>query len=108
MIEIRGDFRLLSPASLLQALCQEQRSIRIIAWLGEQTIEIDIVAGDITRASASDAVDAEAVINWLGWNNGQFQVIAIETPQEYEYVGCWEHVILEAARRRDEHSMISA
>jgi Domain of unknown function (DUF4388) len=107
MIEIRGDFRLLCPATLLQALCQEQRNIRITAWCGAQNIEIDVIAGDITRASASDSADAEAVINWLGWSSGEFWVVAIEPPAEYDYLGDWEHLILEAARRRDEQHSIS-
>jgi Domain of unknown function (DUF4388) len=100
---LTGDLSHLSPASLLQMLCQECRSVRIHAYRGMSRARIDLLEGLIGKAVCDDDTDAEAVYNWLAWDSGRF-VVELLTPadRDAEIIGEWEELLLEAARRRDE------
>jgi hypothetical protein len=98
-----GDFAFFSPASLLQVLCQERRSVTIHAWRGTATASIDLANGLIVAARQDDLTGAEAVYRWLAWDSGQFRLLSLALlPAETDVVGPWEELVLEAARRRDE------
>lgn len=98
-----GDFALISPASLLQLLCQEQLSVTIEAEHGSSQAILQLHEGMVVLARCDDLVGEEAVYLLITWNRGQFQVLpAPEPPAEITLAASWEMLLLEAARRRDE------
>lgn len=106
-MHIQGDFGLITPAGLIQILCQEERTVQITAHYNQQTARIVIVRGMLAEAELGHFVAVEAICHMLFWERGSFTVAAMEPPAEHAYIGDWEGVILEAARRRDEFQMQS-
>jgi hypothetical protein len=104
-----GNFALISPASLLQILCQERRSVLISAWRGSDTIQVQIDEGMIVGARWADGEGVEAVYQLLAWDCGQFRLEPNESlPLSDAFVADWEELVFEAARRRDEHQLIAS
>jgi hypothetical protein len=103
-MRIEGDFALMSPGGLLQILCQERRSVTIEAWNGNQHARIAIAEGEIAEAQCDQQPADESVYIFLGWDVGIFAVQPWEPPSEPGFIGGWEELALEAARRRDEES----
>lgn len=100
---LHGSFSLISPASLLQMLCQEQRSVRITAWRGASELVLDLQHGMIVAARCGALIGEEAVFQLAAWETGRFQVERLPDDQaEPELVLEWESLLLEGARRRDE------
>lgn len=98
-----GDFTLITPASLLQLLCQEQRSVAITAQRGDESACIQIIEGMIVRAQCGASNGREAMYRWLVWDGGSFYVNVLhEAPAEVDMMAHYEELVLEAARRRDE------
>lgn len=98
-----GDFTLITPASLLQLLCQEQQSVTIAAYRGSEAVYVQIVEGMIVSASYDDAHGKEAMYRWLVWDSGSFRVELLDqAPEHVEMMAHYEELVLEAARRRDE------
>ncbi len=98
-----GNFAIISPATLIQMLCQEQRSVIIVAQRGNVEAMIQIFDGLIVAARCADLRDAEAVYQLAAWDSGQFRVeLAPEPPNPLSMTMGWEELLLEAARRRDE------
>ncbi|NJK81866.1 MAG: DUF4388 domain-containing protein [Chloroflexaceae bacterium] len=98
-----GTFTLVTPASLLQLLCQEQRSVIVTAWRGRQQAQVSIAEGLVVAARCNNLTGKEAVYSWLVWDSGQFQIdYLISMPEMIEMMTPYEELLLEAARRRDE------
>jgi hypothetical protein len=98
-----GDFTLLSPASLLQLLCQEQRSATLSAWRGLNKATVEIHEGVVVAGRCDSLVAEEALYHFLAWDSGQFQVMPRgEPPLESQMAASWEDLAREAARRRDQ------
>ncbi|NTU82662.1 MAG: DUF4388 domain-containing protein [Chloroflexales bacterium] len=102
MSYMRGTFSLLSPAALLQALCQEQRSAFVAARHGQATAAIWIAEGLIVGARCEDLDGPEAVYRLAGWGEGQFLVTQARDDAPATMAATCEELLLEAARRRDE------
>lgn len=106
-MELSGHFALLSLAGLLQALCQEERSVSIHAWTDSEHATIEIVGGLITGARCIALADFEAIAYVLSWQDGMFGVSLLAADAVCgEPIGSWETVLLEAARRRDEREVL--
>lgn len=100
---LHGDFALISPASLLQIICQEQRSVAITAWRGSSQASMQVYEGLVVAARCDGCVDEEAVYRLMAWDFGQFRVARLAgSPAEATMAAAWEELVLEAARRRDE------
>lgn len=98
-----GDFTLITPASLLQLLCQEQRSVAISAHRGSEVACIQIIEGMIVKAQCGASNGREAMYRWLVWDGGSFHIKVLhEAPPEVDMMVHYEELVLEAARRRDE------
>lgn len=98
-----GDFTLITPASLLQLLCQEQRSVAISAHRGGEAACVQIIEGMIVRAQCGASNGREAMYRWLVWDSGSFHVSVLhEAPNDVDMMSHYEELVLEAARRRDE------
>lgn len=102
-----GNFALISPAGLLQLLCQERRSVLITAWCGESSVRVQLADGMIICARYDQIEGPEAIYRLLSWGYGQFQLEPSPAPPASRpLAGSWEELLLEAARRRDEQPSI--
>lgn len=100
---LHGSFSLISPASLLQMLGHEQRSVRITAWRGTDEVVLEMQQGFIVAARCGLLHGEEAVFRLAAWDTGRFQVEPLPDPvDEPELVLELESLLLEGARRRDE------
>lgn len=99
---LRGTFSLLSPATLLQALCQEQRTAYVAAQSGQTRASIWISEGLIVGASCDGLDGPEAVYRMAGWSDGYFFVTPARNDAPATMFATCEELLLEAARRRDE------
>lgn len=100
---LHGSFSLISPASLLQMLGHEQRSVRIRAWRGPDEAVLEMQQGLIVAACCGLFHDEEAVFRLAAWETGRFLVEPLpESADEPELMLELESLLLEGARRRDE------
>lgn len=100
---LHGSFSLMSPASLLQMLGHEQRSVRITAWRGTDEVVLEMLQGFIVAARCGALRDEEVVFRLAAWDVGRFQVELLPEPaDEPELMLELESLLLEGARRRDE------
>jgi hypothetical protein len=99
---MHGSFSLLSPATLLQAFCQEQRSVYLAARQGAAAATIWIWEGLIVAATCDGIDGPEAVYRLAGWETGLFTVAPVYTSPPATMAATCEELLLEAARRRDE------
>jgi Domain of unknown function (DUF4388) len=101
-MQIVGHFALISPAGLLQILCQEQRAVLITAQRDAEHAEIRIADGLVLSASCAGRSSEAAICCLLDWLTGQFTVTPLAELPDDDPLGPWEALVLEAARRRDE------
>ncbi|MEI8306377.1 MAG: DUF4388 domain-containing protein [Chloroflexales bacterium] len=104
---VHGSFSLLSPPTLLQAFCQEQRSVYLAARRGQITAAIWIWEGLIVAATCDGLEGDEAVYRIASWDSGLFTVAPIYTSPTATMAATCEELLLEAARRRDEFGLDS-
>jgi Domain of unknown function (DUF4388) len=107
---IQGSLALIGPASLLQMICQEQRSVSFVARYGEQLAQLTIVDGLVVAAHCGELSGYEAAYQLVTWGEGLFHITPIAVPpaeDSFEMTAQWEELLLEAARRRDELGMVS-
>jgi hypothetical protein len=102
---LHGSFSLLSPATLLQAFCQEQRSVYLAARLGPAAASIWIWEGLIVAATCDGLDGPEAVYRIASWDSGLFTVAPLYTSPPATMAATCEELLLEAARRRDEYGL---
>jgi Domain of unknown function (DUF4388) len=100
-VQIFGDFQLLSPAGLLQALAQEGHPVRIIA-VGEQLIEVLLADGLVIMARSGGQSGMDVVYALTRWEFGTFTVTSLPNYHAETALGSCDAILLEAARRRDE------
>ena len=97
-----GNFALLSPLTLLQAMCLEQRSVKITAWRSASEASVAIVEGQILDAHCDSVIGEEAVYRLVLWDFGQFAVEPLElAPDPVTIRSSWQILLQDAARRRD-------
>jgi hypothetical protein len=103
---LQGSFALISPAALIQTLCQEQRTVTITASRNGCTARVWIADGLLVGARCNEHADEEAIYRLAQWADGMFVVAAgaDDAPTTMEAEA--ESVLLEAARRRDEGELI--
>ncbi len=99
---LQGSFALMSPAALIQTLCQEQRTVTIRARRPGSTATIWVISGILVGARCDEHTDEEAVYRLAQWPNGVFAVTAGAADAPETMAADAESLLLEAARRRDE------
>ena len=60
--------------------------------------------GQIVHAVSGDLEGEEAAYQIVGWSNGQFSFDDGIRPETESIQGGWEHIVMEAVRRRDEQA----
>lgn len=102
---LQGSFGMISPAGLIQALCQEQRAARIEARHGGSSASVWLADGFVIAASCDGLDGPEAVYRLVGWPDGMFRVSVSPDDTPATMAASPEELLLEAARRRDEPAM---
>lgn len=103
---LQGSFGIISPASLIQILCQEQRTVTITATRNGCTGQVWIVDGLLMGAQCNEHADEEAIYRLAQWTDGIFTVSAGASNAPTTMAAEADMVLLEAARRRDEGELI--
>jgi hypothetical protein len=105
---VQGNLSLISAASLIQLLCQEQRSVSMVLRYNDRTARLTLAEGMVVTAHCHELRGAEAVYHVLHWPDGLFHIQPLaQLPAEIEIEDTWEGLLLEAARRRDEANLLS-
>jgi hypothetical protein len=95
------DFGLLD---IIQMGCLAQRDGRLVIRSGRRHAEVILSRGKIIHAATNGQVGEDALLEILGWENGQFQFgpasNGIQSNPTIQ--GGWEQVLMDAVRRRDE------
>ncbi|MBX0329217.1 DUF4388 domain-containing protein [Oscillochloris sp. ZM17-4] len=99
---LQGSFALMSPAALIQTLCQEQRTVTIRASRAGSKAEVWVMDGIIVGARCDEHTDEEAIYRMAQWPDGVFTVSAGAANAPETMAADAETLLLEAARQRDE------
>ena len=87
---------------IIQMCCVSKRTGRIsIARKADRGV-IYLKAGQIIDAVTGDVEGEDAVYEIIGWSSGQFNFEEGVQPDKETVQGGWEHLVMEAVRRRDE------
>lgn len=100
-----GTLRQVGLTDVIQIECL-RRSSSILEVLSPETRgEIYIETGAIVHAAAGHLTGEPALYCLLAIGNGQFRVQPFRNPPHRTISGAWEHLLMEAARLRDEKSV---
>ncbi|NNJ11263.1 DUF4388 domain-containing protein [Chloroflexales bacterium ZM16-3] len=102
---LQGSFALMSPAALIQTLCQEQRTVTIRANRAGSKVSVWVMDGIIVGARYDEHTDEEAIYRLAHWPDGVFTVVAGAANAPETMAADAESLLLEAARQRDEGTM---
>ena len=89
---------------IIQMGCLAQRDGRLTIRNGRKRAEVILSQGRIVHAATEGQVGEEALLEILGWENGEFQFGSAEFSSRSGPTirGGWEQVLMEAVRKRDE------
>lgn len=102
---LQGTFSLMSAASLIQVLCQEERNVWIEARRDTSSAAVWLADGMVIAAICDAYEGPEAVYRLVNWPDGQFQVRVAPEGSPAMMIASAEELLLEAARRRDEFAL---
>jgi uncharacterized protein (TIGR02266 family) len=96
--------------SLVRALESDRRTTRLLLTRGEERGEIIFVDGHITRATQGPRQHEAAVYQLLGWQEGAFQMAAVDPAQQIggEVAAPNQGLLLEGLRRLEEVPVLQA
>jgi hypothetical protein len=105
----RGTFKFMRPASLLQVLCTEKRSVHVSAWNCSSRASIHIHEGLVVAAYCDNLTDMDALYQWLVWERGQFQLDQETSPPATVNLAVgWNEVMLGVAWRYPRRNHVTA
>lgn len=99
-----GQLQVLSLPALVRAIEADRRTTRLLLSRGEERGEIIFTDGRITRARQGPRQHEAAVYQLLGWQDGAFQLTAVDPAQEIggEVAAPNQGLLLEGLRRLEE------
>jgi hypothetical protein len=100
---LQGSFSTISAAALIQTLCNERRAAQIEAWREKAVARVCLDEGFIIAAHCEGRDGPEAVFRLIDWPDGLFRVVRLPENVRVTMSAPPEELLLEAARRRDEH-----
>ena len=112
---VSGNLRDMSLTSIVQILCNDMRSARLVLRQlnsmpdgEEQEGVIFFENGQIIHAAAGSLRGAEAVYELLGWVEGSFQMESNVVAPRQTITVPWTDLLLEGTNRLDEHGQEGA
>jgi CheY-like chemotaxis protein len=107
---VSGNLRDMSLTSIVQILCNDMRSARLVLRQlnsmpdgEEQEGVIFFENGQIIHAAAGSLRGAEAVYELLGWDEGSFQMESNVVAPRQTITVPWTDLLLKGTKRLDEH-----
>lgn len=97
-----GTLRQVGLTDVIQIECLRRSSSILEVLSPEIRGEIYIETGTIVHAAAGALTGEKALYRLLAISNGQFRVQPFRNPSQHTVSGAWEHLLMEAARLRDE------
>ena len=87
---------------IIQLCCISKRTGRLQIARGAERGVLYLRSGQIIQAVSGELTGEEAAYQIIGWSSGQFSFDDGLQPETQTIQSGWEHVIMEAVRRRDE------
>jgi uncharacterized protein (TIGR02266 family) len=105
-----GQLQAVTLPSLVRTLEADRRTTRLLLTRGEERGEIIFVDGHITRASQGPRQAESAVYALLTWQDGSFQMTAVDPAQQIggEVAAPNQGLLLEGLRRHEETPALKA
>ncbi|MGC3958318.1 MAG: response regulator [Verrucomicrobiota bacterium] len=103
-----GTLRQVGLTDVIQIECLRRSSSILEVLSPEMRGEIYIETGAIVHAVVGGLTGEQALYRLLAISNGQFRVQPFRNPPQHTIAGAWEHLLMEAARLRDEQKAIRA
>ena len=89
---------------IIQLCCISKRTGRLQIARGIERGVLYLRGGQIIQAVSGELTGDEAAYEIIGWSSGQFSFDDGLQPEEQTIHSGWEHLIMEAVRRRDERA----
>jgi CheY-like chemotaxis protein len=103
-----GTLRQVGLTDVIQIECLRRSSSILEVLSPEIRGEIYIETGGIVHAAAGALTGEKALFRLLAISNGQFRVQPFRNPPQHTISIAWEHLLMEAARLRDEEKSLRA
>ncbi len=98
----QGNLQDLAVASLIQQVCQEQKTSRLTLRHGREQAELYFQRGSVVHATLGASQGEEVIYNILAWEDGNFELeTGIRSPA-LTIQKSYSSLLLEGARRLDE------
>jgi len=87
---------------LIQMVCLSRSDLTVRVSSGHGEGMIYVRNGQVEHAQADPLVGEAAFFEMLRWQDGRFEMLSYESPPSESIQSSWEHLLLEAMRRRDD------
>lgn len=99
---IEGNLNTMSLASLIQAICLEQRKAALFLRRNMEEGVIFFDGGEITHATLGPLLGEDAVYELVTWTDGTFRIGDYDVLPRRTIVSDWNFLLMEGMRRMDE------
>src|SRR5690242_16474149 len=98
-----GRLQNFSLLDIIQMACLAQRTGCLEVQEGKNEGRIFLTRGQIVHVETVGEVGEAALLKVLCWKTGYFEMLDLPAPPAAQSIqGGWEHVLMEAIRKRDE------
>jgi hypothetical protein len=101
-VAIEGNLNTMSLASLIQAICLEQRKAALFLKRDADEGVIYFDGGEITHATLGPLLGEDAVFELVTWTEGTFHIGNYDVLPRRTIVSDWNFLLMEGMRRMDE------
>jgi hypothetical protein len=102
-VAIEGSLNTISLASLIQAICLEQRKVALFLRREANEGIIYFDGGEITHATSGSLLGEDAVYDLVTWTEGTFRLGEYDTLPRRTILSDWNFLLMEGMRRMDEY-----
>ena len=104
---VQGSLTDLGVADLIQHNCMEKKTVYLRVEQNHRNADVYIQDGNVVHAVMDDVVGEEVIYEVLGWKEGVFYLEADVKSFDRTIHRTWSALLLEGARRMDEHAFQS-
>jgi hypothetical protein len=107
-VAIEGSLETMSLASLIQAICMEQRKAALFLKRNADEGIIYFDGGEIKHATLGPLLGEDAVYELVTWTKGSFRIADYGALPRRTVASDWNFLLMEGMRRMDEHQAHTA
>ncbi len=89
----------------IQLICMSGRTAALTVSVNLKRGTLFFQDGNIVHAEYSDLIGEDAFFEIISWKGGEFALAALSPGHERTITDSWQGLLLEVARRNDEHNM---